>query len=262
MNPAMQNDLVSVIGQASVAASPDLVVVTLAVERTAETGSQAIAALNAATMRVVQTLTQLGVPQTDLNASQPAVCPIYLHSSQVVAVKPWDGAPSSNGSAAQHSMAAGQHSPSACSGGTTLEANRLQTAPQTTTFAAIGLLSISIRDVTRVKEVAQMAFAAGANYVVSQRSVFQDESLPRCRALEAACKEARRKADFLAESAGRKLGQAVCINELEETQRSQQKEQREPGNPGNSINLQIPGSTDCSCDSVFSSRVQAAFRLV
>lgn len=266
MTPPIQNDLVSVFGQASIVGVPDSVVVTLAVERTAESGVQAITALNAATLRVVQALTERGVPQSDLDASQPAVCPIYLHSSQVMPVKPWETSAGMNGGAGAQPSMGGRVEASRYPTGATLEATRTST-PQPTTYAAIGLLSVSIRDISRINELVQTAFAAGANTAVGQRPVFQDESLLRYRALEAACGDARRKAEHLATSTGRQLGQALYFNELEDKQLPRPLEQREAGLPGTSTPLQFPVPTEgagagAGCGSQFASRVQAAFRLI
>lgn len=86
-------------------------------------------------------------------------------------------------------------------------------AEPTTWYVVQNRLEITVRDLDRVGEIIDAAIGAGANQVQSVRFDIQDKQAMQLQALENAVKQARMKAQTLAEAAGVTLGGIKVITE-------------------------------------------------
>jgi hypothetical protein len=100
-----------------------------------------------------------------------------------------------------YSLTANQHFPER--GGT----------PTITGYTASNVVQARIDDLEKVGTVIDTAMAAGANQIQGLRFTIRDEAKARERALAQATKQARGKADALADSLGLKLGRILTVEE-------------------------------------------------
>lgn len=74
-------------------------------------------------------------------------------------------------------------------------------------------LTVDTRDIDKIGEYIDVAFAAGANTFDSISFSVKDDSAARKQALELAVQNAREKAEVIAAAAGKELGEIECISE-------------------------------------------------
>jgi uncharacterized protein YggE len=80
-------------------------------------------------------------------------------------------------------------------------------------FQAINQITVRVRDITKLSLTVDRMIAAGANNMSGIEFMIADPSKALDRVRADAFEDARRKATIYATAAGRKLGQAVTINE-------------------------------------------------
>jgi uncharacterized protein YggE len=195
MTPTMafgaQPEGVTVMGEASRNAAPEVVDVTLDVHAAGPTAAQALRENALKLMQIGQALTAAGVPQNEIESRAGTVYPLHNPSNPLLG-------------AAGGLLPAGlgPYAPVA--------------PPE---FAAIGgyhvvsYLKLSVRDLSRLGDIVDSATRAGANLNAGFLFRLRDEPALRRALLEAAGRDARAKAETLAGALGRQLGDAASATE-------------------------------------------------
>ena len=164
---------ISVTGEASVSAPPDLAQIDAGVASDAKTAREASDANNAAMGKVIQALKAAGIADKDYQTSRLSLQPQYANR------------PGSN----------------------------VSSLPSVVGYRASNRVTIKLRDITKVGNVIDTLVTSGANdigdisFMVTQASKLLDE------AREKAVADARRKAEIYARSAGVTLGAPLSISE-------------------------------------------------
>lgn len=161
---------ITVTGEATVQATPDMAMISLGVTTQGATGAEAMKANNDALAKVIERLKAAGIENKDLQTQNLSLNPN------------WTSYDSSQ--------------------------------PQTITgYTAANMLSVRVRDLAKLGGVLDAAVGDGANtlngltFDLLQPRPAQDE------ARKSAAKDARARADLLAEAAGVKLGRVLSISE-------------------------------------------------
>ena len=164
---------ITVTGEASVSAPPDLAQIDAGVASDAKTAREASDANNAAMSKVIQALKAAGIADKDYQTSRLSLQPQYANR------------PGSN----------------------------VSSLPSVVGYRASNRVTIKLRDITKVGNVIDTLVTAGANdigdigFMVTQVSKLLDE------AREKAVADARRKAEIYARAAGVTLGAPLSIAE-------------------------------------------------
>ena len=164
---------ISVTGEASVSAPPDLASVDAGVASDAKTAREASEANNTAMAKVLTALKSANIEPKDIQTSQLSLQPQYASSS----------------------------------------VSRQPAPPTVVGYRASNRVRVRMRDVTKVASVIDTLVAAGANdigninFAVSNASKLLDD------AREKAVADARRKAEIYAKAAGVTLGAPLSISE-------------------------------------------------
>src|SRR3954464_15117973 len=176
--PALADDFpsaISVSGEATISAAPDLAQIDAGVANDAKSAKEASDANNAAMGKVLLALRGSGIDEKDYQTSRLSLQPQY--------------APSQPGQAGQPSQ------------------------PVIVGYRASNRVTIRLRDATKLATVIDTLVGAGANdigginFMVSQASKLLDE------AREQAIADARRKAEIYAKAGGVTLGAPLRISE-------------------------------------------------
>jgi uncharacterized protein YggE len=91
--------------------------------------------------------------------------------------------------------------------------NQSNTEPKLTGFSASNQVTVTIRQIDKVSEIADRLVSAGATNIGNLAFLHSDTSKLLDQAREAAVADARRKAELYARAAGVTLGRVVLINE-------------------------------------------------
>ena len=185
---------VTVIGEAVRRVQPERAEFLLEITAGALTAAQALRDNQLKTAQVTQALSSLGVQPTDLLTISMRVQNIWPAMQGLPAY------------AVTAQIGQGGFAPYPAAG-------NIQTEVQFGSYHASHTLRILVRDAGRVGEVADVAARAGATVLGSFAFRAADDALARKAALEAAGKDARMKAESLATSVGKQLGDAVAITE-------------------------------------------------
>jgi len=186
---------VTVIGEAVRRVAPETAEFLVEITAAASTAAQALHDCHGKTAQVAQAVGPLGVQQTDIHSISLNVYSLY---SPVMPVLPGYGVIPQIGQ--------GGYGPY---GGP----SALQPEVQLGSYHARNTLRIQVREAARVGEIVDAAARAGATIAGAFSFRVSDEAAARRSALEAAGKDARAKAETLAATAGRQLGDPVAITE-------------------------------------------------
>ncbi len=91
--------------------------------------------------------------------------------------------------------------------------NRDDSPPQITGYEASIMVSATLRDLGQVGEVITAATAAGANQVNGPTFTLSEDAAARDEAIEDAVANARRRAETMADAAGKSVGDVISISE-------------------------------------------------
>jgi uncharacterized protein YggE len=192
---ASEPGTLTVTGQATSSASPDMAVLRVGVETSGASATPTLRENATALLRVVQALMQIGIPQGDIETAGLSVVPRHQQ------VPPGFDARGPAGSLG-----------SPLFGGTATAVEAMPIVGYTVTSA----VNVTLREATqlnRAGEVLDVAVGAGANFSVGISFQLRDEAALRRSALDAAVRDARAKAESLAAAVSRQAGPALTINE-------------------------------------------------
>jgi uncharacterized protein YggE len=185
---------VTVVGEAIRRASPETAEFLVEISASAPNAAQAIREQNNRITQVTQATAQLGVQRSEIQTISANVYNVY---SPVTPALP--------GFAGPPQLGAGL--------GFQPGALPMQPDVQFGTYQARTLLRVTVREPNRVGEILDAITRAGATLVGSFSYRVADEAGARRAALEAAGRDARAKAETLAQAAGKQVGDPVSITE-------------------------------------------------
>ena len=163
----------SVTGTAQTRERPDLATVTLGLETQAAELTPAIAQNNRAMEAVVAAIRKLGIAARDIQTANFSVFPLYRSR------------PTPQGDEEQQLIG----------------------------YRVSNLVTVRTENMDRVGPIIDAGMAAGANQVTGVGFSLRDDLGARSRALGAAAREARAKAEALADALGLRLGPVVAVSE-------------------------------------------------
>jgi uncharacterized protein YggE len=166
---------VTVTGQGTTMARPDMAVLTAGVVSEAATATEALAANSRSTAAVIDQLKAGGIEAADLQTSGFSLQPVYAYPQQ------------QDGSNPQ--------------------------PPRITGYSVTNTVSVRVRDLARLGSVMDAAVSAGANSVNGVTFLVSRESELLDRARQDAVADARRKAALYASAAGARLGAVTTLTE-------------------------------------------------
>jgi uncharacterized protein YggE len=188
-----QPEGIAVVGEAVRRVSPESAEFLIEITAGGHTAGQAIHDHQAKTVQVAQAVSTLGVQRGDLQTVSLNVINLF---APIVPTLPPYGVQQIPGSFT------GFAGPPA-----------LQPDVQFGTYQARSMLRVNIRDAARAGEIADVLVKSGASLAGGVSYHAADETAARKSALEAAGKDARAKAETLAATAGKQLGDPVSITE-------------------------------------------------
>jgi uncharacterized protein YggE len=188
-------ETVTVIGEAVRRVLPERAEFLIEVVATGMTAAQALRDNYSKLTQVTQAVSPLGVQQTDLQTISMRVQNLYWPALQ--ALPAYAGFPQiGQGNFSQYPVGP-----------------NIQPEVQFGSYHSTHTLRVHVREPGRVGEIADAAARAGATIVGAFSFRSADEAGARRAALEAAGKDARSKAEVLATTAGKQVGDAVAIAE-------------------------------------------------
>ena len=167
---------ITVVGEGTVRARPDVITLRLGVETNAQTASAALSQARAASERVIQRLRELGVAEADLQTTGLNVFRIQ------------DGPPMGGG------MGGAPNAP--------------------TTYRGWAGVSATVPDVAKAGTVLEAAMQSGATSLENMQFGLRDDAALRRQAVAAAIGDARPQAEAMASAAGLRLGAVRAVTEL------------------------------------------------
>jgi uncharacterized protein YggE len=179
--PTQQLEHLTVVGEALHHVPPDIADLRLGVLTLASTATQTLRENATRMLHLVQTLTSMGIGQEQVRTVGLNLYPQPRAGSGYPDTPWFPGMPSEGGA--------------------------------TSTYLVSSAVVVTVRDTNRVGEVLDAAVAAGANGGVALTWRIGNEQAARRAALEVAVSDARAKAQLLAASLGRQLGDAVLASE-------------------------------------------------
>jgi uncharacterized protein YggE len=195
-----QPDGVTVIGEAVRRLAPENAEFLAEITTHGSNASQALRDNPARATQLAQALAPLGVQPSDLQPISLNVSSLY--SPLLQALPSYGGVPQIGPTGFQP-----------FTGGTGMPQQPLQPEVQFGAYHARNTLRINVREPARVGEIVDAVTRAGATVLGGFSFKASDEAHARRAALDAAGKDARAKAEALAASAGRQVGDLVAINE-------------------------------------------------
>jgi uncharacterized protein YggE len=185
---------IAVVGEAVRRVAPESVQFLIEITAGGATGSQALSNHQGKAAQITQAVSTLGVQHAELQTVSLNVINVYAPLMQAL---PAYGVPQIG----QGGIGA-YGAPQA-----------LQPDVQFGSFQARSVLRVHLRDAARAGEIADALVKAGATLASGLSYHAADDTGARKSALEAAGKDARAKAETLAATAGKKLGEPVAIYE-------------------------------------------------
>jgi uncharacterized protein len=182
---------ISVNGEAVIQTAPELATFVFGVYTTTPNAAQAIQTNAQQTQRIVQALFARGLSQNDLQTLQLSLTPLFKPANQSLGLQ---AVPSFSTMTGIFNDAAVD--PTSVVG-----------------FGVRNLMKVKVHDLRRLGEVVDTAIVAGANILQNLTFELRDEAALRRSALEAAARDARQKAEGLANTVGRQIGDVVSISE-------------------------------------------------
>jgi len=163
----------TVTGEGSAGAAPDLATIRTGVETDGATAAAALAANSAAAARIIETLKAAGVAPRDIQTSDLFVQPLYREPTRQLPQQP----------------------------------------PEVAGYRVMNTVAVTLRDLGAMGAVLDAVVRAGANRIDSIGFGLADDTAPADEARRQAVADARRRADVLAEAAGVKLVRVLSIAE-------------------------------------------------
>jgi len=176
---------IAVVGEAVRRVAPESAEFLIEITAGGHTASQAMHDHQARTTQIAQAVAALGLQRPDLQTVSLNVANLYAPLAQ--ALPPY-GMPQ-------------------------LAPSTFQPEIQFGTYQARSVLRVNVRDAARAGEIADALAKAGATLMGGLAYHAADEAGARRAALEAAGKDARSKAETLAATAGKQLGDPLSISE-------------------------------------------------
>jgi uncharacterized protein YggE len=220
---ALQFEGVTVIGEAVRRVPPERAEFLIEVTASASTVSQALREIQAKTAQVTQAATSLGVHPSDL---QPVSLNVFNLYSPLQGLPSWGavGQALSYNSPPQALPAYSNIAQTISAFGAPQQIGQAGFAPylgspgsqpdvQLGSYHARNTIRVSVRETARVGEIVDSVSRAGATMSGSFCLKASDDASARRATLEAAGKDARAKAESLAQATGKQLGEPVAISE-------------------------------------------------
>ena len=193
--PATQlTEGIAVVGEAVRRVAPESAQFLIEISTAGATGSQAMANYQAKTAQISQAVSTLGIQHSDLQTVSLNVVNVYAPLIQHL--------PYAVPQIGQGGMSAFATTPTS-----------FQPDVQFGTFQTRGVMRVNLREASRAAEVADALLKAGATLASGLSYHAADDAGARKSTLEAAGKDARAKAETLAATAGKKLGEPLAISE-------------------------------------------------
>jgi uncharacterized protein YggE len=231
---------ITVTGEATASAPPDVAYVNIGVQANAATADGAVKDSNATMTAVTNAITGLGVSSQDIQTSTYSITPQYsspkadapgAQTSSTPAPGGQTGGSqpsstqSSGGQSSSDQTSSGQASSGQTSGGqatsgqnssgqTTSEQTASGQAPQISGYTVTNTVQVTIRNLNKVGQILDQAVQAGANDVSGVTFAIENPSKLQADALGQAVSDAQNRATALAESSGVQLGNVINITEM------------------------------------------------
>jgi len=203
---------VAVVGEAVRRVEPESAEFLVEITAGGASGSQAIHNHHTKTAQIAQAVSTLGVQRADLQTVSLNVVNAYAPLMQAL---PSYGVPQIGQGGYGAQIAQGPYGAQIGQGGYGSFAAQpaLQPEVQFATYHARSVVRVKVREAARAGEVADTLVKVGAALASGLSYHATDEAGARKLALEAAGKDARAKAETLAATAGKQLGDPVAITE-------------------------------------------------
>ena len=185
----------TVMGEATRSAAPEMVDLTLDVHAAAPNAAQALRDNAMKVMQIAQAMAAVGVPQNEIESRPGTVYPMHQAGNPLL---PMGGFLPASG--------AGPFLP-------VPQPNFPPDVSPLVGYHVVSYLKLSVRELGRLGEIVDAATRAGANLSAGFLFRLRDEPGLRRALLEAAGREARSKAESLASALGRQLGEALSATE-------------------------------------------------
>ncbi|MGE0233364.1 MAG: SIMPL domain-containing protein [Flavobacteriaceae bacterium] len=167
---------ISLTGEASVTAAPDMATVTTGVVTQAKTAAEALEQNTAAMEKITDAMKKAGIESRDLQTSGFSVEPVYTRPS----------ASSSSGD---------------------------QEAPRIDAYRVRNMLTVRVRDLGALGGVLDRAVSLGSNQISGISFDVENKGALLDKARKEAVADAMRRAEILSTAAGTRLGRVLTINE-------------------------------------------------
>ncbi len=163
----------TVSGEATVSAPPDMATIRVGVETGGETAAEALSANNAEAARMIETLKAAGIAHKDIQTGTLRVEPRYADMQRT---KPGE-------------------------------------APAVVGYRVVNEVAVTVRDLDSIGGMLDRVVGAGANRIDAIRFGLSDDAALGDEARQKAVAEARRRAEVLAEAAGVRLARVLSITD-------------------------------------------------
>ena len=236
---------ITVTGEATASAPPDIAYVNIGVQASAATADGAVKDSNATMTAVTNAITGAGVSSQDIQTSTYSITPQYTSPKAQASAGQSSTAPASGGQtgtsggsgdqASSGQTSSGQSSADQTSSGQTSSgqtssgqttsgqnsagqtANK-QTAsgqaPQISGYTVTNTVQVTIRDLNKVGQILDQAVQAGANDVSGVTFAIENPSKLQADALGQAVSDAQNRATALAQSSGVQLDNVIDITQM------------------------------------------------
>ncbi|HRW03754.1 MAG TPA: SIMPL domain-containing protein [Caldilineaceae bacterium] len=184
-NAAVSTRTVSVSGSGQIHVRPDIAVVQVGVQTSAEEATAALNANNEQMQALIDALTKAGVAQDNIQ-------------TQTIQLQP------------QYPAGAGATPPQPEAG----SAQSTNTSPEITGYIATNTVEVQVNEIDNLGSLLDSVVAAGGNQINSIRFEISEANAALQQARETAWEDAQQKAEQLATLAGAELGDVLTISEF------------------------------------------------
>ncbi|MEJ2265708.1 MAG: SIMPL domain-containing protein [Anaerolineales bacterium] len=236
---------ITVTGEATASAPPDIAYVNIGVQASAATADGAVKDSNATMTAVTNAITGAGVSSQDIQTSTYSITPQYTSPKAQASAGQSSTAPASGGQtgtsggsgdqASSGQTSSGQSSADQTSSGqtssgqtssgqtksgqdsggqTASEGTASGQAPQISGYTVTNTVQVTIRDLNKVGQILDQAVQAGANDVSGVTFAIENPSKLQADALGQAVSDAQNRATALAQSSGVQLDNVIDITQM------------------------------------------------
>jgi uncharacterized protein YggE len=211
---------ITVTGEATASAPPDVAYVNIGVQASAATADGAVKNSNATMTAVTKAITGAGVSSQDIQTSTYAITPQYTSpkaqaSGGQTSTAPASGGQTSASGGSSDQASSGQTTSGQNSGGQTAsEQTASGQAPQISGYTVTNTVQVTIRDLNKVGQILDQAVQVGANDISGVTFAIENPSKLQADALGQAVSDAQNRATALAESSGVQLGTVIDITQM------------------------------------------------